>query len=126
MNIEQMIAEKVMGWRLVNYDTGEAARTPADYASAAANDGWTWSGRVGEAWEWQPTTDIACAFEIVEHLRNRNAFLFNLVDGGPFGWTAAFLTTNAFSDTGDMRVDGDTIEHAIINAALKAFKLDPT
>lgn len=66
--IDFEVAEKVMGWTLRNYETGEAATTPEHYEDAANNDGWTWEGRSGsdEAWMWRPTTDIAAAWEVLE------------------------------------------------------------
>lgn len=66
--LDALVAEKVMGWRLVNYETYEPATTPEDYECAAYNDGWEWEGwdEVGEAWKWRPSTDIAAAWQVVE------------------------------------------------------------
>lgn len=63
--LDVFCAEKVMGWQLVNYNTGCEA---ACYAEAMNNDGWTWSGDYGdgEAWQWKPTTDSACAMRVFE------------------------------------------------------------
>lgn len=124
MNIDQKIAEKVMGWRLVNYETCEPARTPADYADAAQNDGWTWEGRQvddREAWTWQPSTDIACAFEIVDHLLTTEDRDFQLYVSGALIRADLGLSKGWDQNT---RRDGDTVPGAIVNAALAAFNLE--
>lgn len=68
--LDAMVAERVMGWRLSNYEAEAAAASDADYADAAINDGWEWEGRATrrEAWQWRPSTDIADAWEVVEKM----------------------------------------------------------
>ena len=66
--LDRMVAEQVMGWRLEDYETGLPA--PADLYPDA--DGWAWSGRCGEAYMWQPSTDLACAWEVVERMRDHD------------------------------------------------------
>ena len=69
--LDRLVAEKVMGWKLVNYETYMPAKTEADYADAANNDGWMWEGMAGdgEAWQWKPSTDISAAWQVWEKLR---------------------------------------------------------
>jgi len=69
--IDALVAEKVMGWTLERYEDGRPAKTPADYADAANNDGWSWHGQPGdsEAYTWKPSTDIAAAWQVVEKMR---------------------------------------------------------
>lgn len=54
------IAEKIMGWKLYNYETDEQATTPEHYADAMNNDGWRWEGdpdESREAWQFHPESD---------------------------------------------------------------------
>ena len=63
--LDRMLAEKVMGWKLFNYKTFNPASTEEHYADARRNDGWYWSGLENEeAHRWHPTTDIAQAFMV--------------------------------------------------------------
>lgn len=56
-----------MGWTLTNYEDGRKAETPADYADAATNDGWTWNnGTDEEAWQFQPSSKPAYAMDVLE------------------------------------------------------------
>jgi hypothetical protein len=63
------IAMNVMKWKLYNYDRDEYAKTDKDIEDASYNDGWIWEGRSDkEAWEWQPSSDISCALELVNKI----------------------------------------------------------
>lgn len=82
MNVDAIIAEKIMGWTLENYDTYEPATTPEHYKDASESDGWAWNGFDREAWQWQPTRNIKQAFEVLEKMCHgpspRNSFHANV------------------------------------------------
>ena len=58
------IAEKLLGWKLYNYDTNTYA-SPEDYDDASNHDGWEWRGEgcedLGEAYRWSPSKLISHA-----------------------------------------------------------------
>lgn len=62
--IDELVAENVMGWQLVDYH-GNAATTLEEYQDAAQNDGWTFNG-TDEAHSWRPSSNIAQAWEVLE------------------------------------------------------------
>jgi hypothetical protein len=68
--INHKLAVEVMGWKLVNSETGKPAKK-SDIDDALNNDGWHWSGRDGDgyAWQWKPSTDISHAMDVVEKIR---------------------------------------------------------
>lgn len=73
-DLNQEIAEEIMGWYLLNTATDKYAKTDEDYSEAARKDGWVWVGRKnGEynqhAWDWSPTGKISDAFELINKLR---------------------------------------------------------
>jgi len=90
--LDALVAEKVMGWVLVNYHDPDAK---PDYEDAANNDGWVWDGRGGdaEAHQWHPSTDIAEAWEVVEKMKE----LFPLVVLRDGGWRCALTIGSEFS-----------------------------
>lgn len=69
--LDALIAEKVMGWRLVKVEEWE----PADPNTCRwhLDDGWAWDGRDGSdyAWKWKPSTDISLAWQVVEKLAEK-------------------------------------------------------
>jgi hypothetical protein len=69
--LDYAVARRVMGWTLYNYETDEPA-TAEQWDKAQSNDGWSWDFREGdrEAYEWCPSTDIACAWEVVKRIRD--------------------------------------------------------
>ena len=75
------VAEKVMGWKLYDYEKGRYAKTKADYVDAYTNDGWGWEGRSGDeyAHQWSPSTDIAAAWGVVEKMK-ADGWFFQLGD----------------------------------------------
>jgi hypothetical protein len=78
--LNALVAQTVMSWTLTKYRDDEyvAASTPADFEDAAANDGWGWEGDPGfdgEAWQFTPSTDISCAWMVVEKMRESCSFL---------------------------------------------------
>jgi hypothetical protein len=117
-----------MGWELENYETGEPAKTPEDYADASNNDGWSWSGFDGEAWQWKPDKNrnhLALVLERVAEkgLGSSVAIYVNdddLIDSRPtygcscsVNWDAAFKLLTAPSET-------------ICQAILKVIEKEPT
>lgn len=61
-----------MGWRLKCYESGAYASEPGQYDDASKNDGWLWDGdsENREAWEFQPSTDIAAAWEVLVRMQS--------------------------------------------------------
>lgn len=57
--IRYLLATEVMGWKLMDYDTGDYGTKDEWLGDASSNDGWSWEGRGGdsEAWDWNPLTD---------------------------------------------------------------------
>jgi hypothetical protein len=68
-DIDRLVAEKVMGWTLFNYEESRRAE-PEEWGDAQGNDGWSWDGQDNgdEAWEWKPTTDPVAAKVVRERL----------------------------------------------------------
>jgi hypothetical protein len=66
--LDILVAEKVMGWKLLNCDDGKPAQSDADYEDAMNNDGWAWDGSQGYAWKWHPSTDIRDSIRVLELL----------------------------------------------------------
>lgn len=125
--LDLAIAEKVMGWKLVNYNTDKPAVSPEDYADAANNDGWCWDGLDGEAWEWKPSTDIAAAFQVEQHLKSFNIRLE--INPTVEGYQVSCIRYTPDSDPdfncawtgiGHSVSYSDSLPHAICLAALKA------
>jgi hypothetical protein len=107
-----LIAERVMGWRLRNYETGEYSN---DWANASVSDGWEWEGRdsAEEAWKWGPSRKISDAWEVWEHVgRDECLILTKFMDRGSWKWEA---NVNGVA-CGPL---ADTAPHAICLAALK-------
>jgi hypothetical protein len=70
--LDRLVAEKVMGWRLYKSHPEQSywASTPEHYALAAVDLSWTWDGRNHEpASYWQPTTNVANDYEVLVHVR---------------------------------------------------------
>jgi hypothetical protein len=114
--MDALVAERVMGWKLWSYDEDRYASTTDDYMDASVNDGWIWKDETGdsdgEAWEWQPSIDIRAAWEVVEKL-DAPDFQVKRVDYGP-GQTWMAGVDGRWFDY------GDSAPHAICLAALKA------
>ena len=72
--IDVRIAEKVMGWKLMNGEEYRPAKSKEDYRVAMRDDGWYWEGygAIGEAWDWRPSKDIGKAWQVVEKLREKS------------------------------------------------------
>lgn len=68
--LDQILAERVMKWRLVNYEDDTVATLPEHYEDAARDDGWTWQGDESgeEAWQWKPTECLDHAFALAEKI----------------------------------------------------------
>lgn len=107
--LDILVAEKVMGWRLLCYESGVFAYEPGQYDDAMKNDGWAWNGdkENREAHEFNPSTDIACAWEVFEKLSQLSSVFKS---DTPF-WCCWW---------GDVYETGLTAPHAICLAALKA------
>lgn len=122
--LDALVAEKVMGWKLENYETSEPASTDRHYLDASRNDGWAWVGRETdiEAWQWQPSTDIAAAWEVVEKLLPCQFTLGSPEKESAKGdvWYAEFGEWVDHLFQGE-EATAPTAPHAICLAALKAM-----
>lgn len=87
-----LVAEALMGWSLVCYETDEVPTCDKDYELASRNDGWEWVGRPErrEAWQWRPSTDIADAWEVVARLTALGWVTVVTADGFRDGTAAGF------------------------------------
>lgn len=66
--LDALVAEKVFGWRLYNYDESRFAETERDYEDASYMDGWVWERDTitREAYQFKPSSSIADAWAIVD------------------------------------------------------------
>ena len=124
--INRLVAEKVMGWTLQNSDTCEKAESEEDYLDAESNNGWFWNGRVGqkEAWEWKPSEDIACAFEVVYSALSFTVSLFEL-KVSESAWSCRLAWANEGETRHGHVTDQASAPLAICMAALDAFGVKP-
>jgi hypothetical protein len=69
--LDAKVAEKIMGWTLRKYETGE--KCGPSKCRWYADDGWEWYGRDTdqEAHQWHPSTNIKDAWEVVEKMYNK-------------------------------------------------------
>ena len=116
--LDTLVAEKVLGWRLLNSETYEPVISDSERKDASNNDGWHWEGRGGhsEAWEWRPSSKIHDAWEVLEKMSE-------ILDGqaisvcwgnyGDEGMGASVLTFY------DHSAVANTVPLAICRAALK-------
>ena len=118
--LDALVAEKVMGWRLLQW-----IDEVAEDETWQNDDGWYWDGRGGDyqAYEWEPTTNISDAWLVVEKLINNDkrdtVEVSIMVDG-----TGALV--NFYRESGDAcpQVSADTAPKAICLAALKAVGME--
>ncbi len=102
--INRLVAEKVLGWTLTNYETYAKASSEADYEDAANNDGWSWHGTnclVDEAHEWQPSTDISQAWLLVERF---GLAIQPLKSGEWICWQPDGMTEAVYVSTGPLSI----------------------
>jgi hypothetical protein len=108
--MDRLVAEKVMGWAI-----------GSDGCSVEERHGRLWRG---EAWEddcyiWRPSTNIAHAWEVVEHLRG----WWTAVELKSIDECCACLIEDNSGDVNERYVataEADTAPLAICRAALKA------
>jgi hypothetical protein len=123
--LDALVGEKVMGWKLINLGRRkyDYASTDEDRRAALSGRGvfeWHWEGKDapddGFAHEWNPSTDIAAAWQVVEKLHEPDTTDFSL-NSATVGWRARFgYVFKAF---------GDTAPLAICRAALKSSLASP-
>lgn len=104
-SIDKLVAEKIMGW--------PNGRHPnADYIEA---------GATGKAWAFEPSTNIADAFQVAKHLSEMRAIYLRLEQMQVLGdWCAAFVPQSE-AIVYQMREDAPM---AICLAALKAVGIE--
>jgi hypothetical protein len=123
--LDALVAERVMGWQV---DT--------DKEGYWCNDaGWTgWLVPESEAdarYEqdrcWRPSTDITAAWQVVEHIKEREGCGFFVAwnkpeYGRPAHWSAGFIEAGNDGHGHDYtaEVEADTAQLAICKAALAA------
>lgn len=118
--LDVLIAEKVMGWKLYCYEGDVYAHEPGQYGDAAKNDGWCWEGDTypenRESHQFAPSTDIAAAWEVVEKL-STNGWAVKMqigFDSSRYYWDCeVFIEESHYGSA-------KTAPHAICLAALKA------
>ena len=111
-DIDRQIAEKVMGWHLSCLEGFWKNRCGVEIYTNPEK-------AVGETLlnPWQPSTNIAHAFELAKKMQESRQFLY-LVDSSGDYWNAEF-----FNATGENHSHkADTAEMAICLAALEAVK----
>jgi hypothetical protein len=83
--LDALVAEKVMGWKAERRPTGNLmAILPDDSRVCVEHVQGCLPAR-----RWNPSEDIAVAWEVVEKMRERG-LLLKLHQGNPHGWTAQF------------------------------------
>jgi len=119
--LDALVAEKAMGWKLQCYESGVYATEPGQYDDASKNDGWLWEGDEvsREAYEFNPSTDISAAWEVVEKL---NFLSFTVSRENCCGVRCDVVCYNDVDMKDKVIVAGEalTAPHAICLAALKA------
>lgn len=118
--LDAAVATRVMGWTLRSYEDYEVA----DPATCRwhLDDGWTWDGwdHDGEAYEWRPSTDMACAWQVYESMLKRpGANRWVLVERA-MGLPSARFYWN--DDRADVAISAKTMPRAICIAALMAVE----
>lgn len=102
--IDAAIAEKVMGWRL------------EDIKDSIGLPFFVWDTGLSQD-EWRPTTDIAQAFQVLEHLRAKGHSYF--IRGFPSRCNVKINEHSQWIHEGDEQVQ--TMPEAICRAALAAL-----
>jgi hypothetical protein len=65
-----LVAEKVMGWKLYNYEEHRDADSEEDYEDAYTTDEYGWDGRGSDkaAYDWSPESDANQAIEVLKKI----------------------------------------------------------
>ena len=108
--LDSLIAEKVMGWHKENRPHDWGGGDTADFWLTADGKTPYPTTRWGQVGYFQPSTDIAAAWQVVEKLRKE-------WDVGFEEWAEGWCCT---LDNGIVWGQGKTFSHAICLAALKA------
>ncbi len=133
--LDALVAEKVMGWKLVRHKGGESCQSGRCGSHGSAEDGWECfhrpSGETGWASDSPFSADIAAAFLVVEAMRAKGfvCAYFAMIGNGEmavqvgadpnvFGWSAQF-TRGAMA--AEYVVQADSLPRAICLAALRAL-----
>lgn len=121
-SLDILIAERVMGWKLLCYESDVYAKEPGQYDDAMRNDGWLWDGDIisREAHEFNPSIDMAAAMEVVEKVsQNGDVCEFKHINI----WTASFRVLDEKAERWiEVYAEADTAPLAICLAALKLPK----
>ena len=126
--LDALVAEKVMGWHRVHDGLNERWADVNGYG-AYVNRG---DGTPPPGMFWSPSTDIAAAWQVVEHMRlrwdhgNSTTDFWTIKDCGPSGWRVEI----EFCPDHDAPIviyaeTPPTAPLAICLAALKAVGVEP-
>ena len=77
--MDAAVAEKVMGWTLVEGSYSLCCRTPEDYKFVIWVDSERHHHRPNNMGNFNPSTDIAAAWEVVEKIGKDGEMLFDLI-----------------------------------------------
>jgi hypothetical protein len=113
--LDALIAEQVMGW------------TKRELTDPITGPEWYWCGPKGQLHHvlaWRPSTDIRCAWKVVEQLRGQHCCT-KLYSDHNYIWECTMSTRFDDPHTGKPPVFGqaDTAPLAICLAALKTVRL---
>jgi hypothetical protein len=118
-NINKAIAEKIMGWEAFKDDDGTIISWVTEYGNLFFSD--------DEGSEWQPSTDMADAWQVVEKMAEDNEWVLNELEhsldheGRINGFYCYFHHLEIGSGGS---VKAETAPLAICLAALKAKGID--
>jgi hypothetical protein len=103
--LDALMAKQVMGWELKQVFLSDAYITAWD----AGN------GYYRPVWSWSPSTDIACAFEVVEKMQAEpDEWFFQIA-------RTTVISPNWYAEFGGKMVRAETAPLAICRAALAAL-----
>lgn len=120
--MDRLIAEKVMGWRLFNYETDEPAIDHLSSDGCAWRDAQGRDGFDGEAWKWAPSADIAHAWEVVEKMEDDHEWRIENDQGEQFPWLVEAMSLKDQSFGKLVSAEAEAAPLAICRAALKAVQ----
>ena len=107
--LDRLVAEKVMGWRLECF--ANASRTPMAYSDKNA--------KIMASADWSPSTNIAHAWGVVEHLERMGGLISNMYSQGGC-WSVGIEPMPESNLHPCYRAIGSTAPLAICRAAIKA------
>ena len=123
--IDRQIAEKVMGWKEKYHGMTDSCRFAYSYwvDSLGIQQYDTGKGTSLHQFLWQPTTNIAHAFEVVEKMRD-NGWTFAICNNNVLGgdYCGEFWNDEHPMDSGEFMKFDNSPAMAICLAALEAVK----